>query len=224
MYEKEIKTALIVVDLQKEFTDGKLKLPYSSNIVDKVNKVQNKFDVVCFIKNIFPKRENVLEKVTISDSGHYCIEDTDGANFHPDLKTNDNIFIRNYDENFSVMNSKNNNKSLMDFLNENKITHIFISGVPGDYSIKYSAMESIKYFKTYIIIDMIKTINKINNFIKYLIIRKIPFTDTEDLDLLLKGLSSKPGTVIDEKRKTKKEEFSVPSRYGGEFRYERRVI
>ncbi len=38
----KIKTALIVIDLQEEYTNGKLKIPYSSNIINKVNSIQNK--------------------------------------------------------------------------------------------------------------------------------------------------------------------------------------
>jgi len=188
MQKEKIKTALIVVDLQREFIDGKLMIPYSSNIVNKVNKIQNKFDIVCFVKNVFPEKEKVLDKVTISDSGNYCIEKTNGVDFHQDLKINDNVFIRNYDENFSVMNSKMGDISLLDFLDKNGITHVFLSGVPGDYSVKYSAMQLIGRFKTYVLVDMIKTIGKMDNFIRYLVIRKIPFINSDDLNIVLRGL------------------------------------
>jgi len=194
--DKKIKTALIVIDLQQEYTNGILEIPYSSNIVNKINSIQNKFDIVCFVKNIFPKKElPKKEKITISDTGYYCIEDTDGSNFSENLKTNNNVFIRNYDESFGVLNSKNGDVSLYDFLKKNDITHVFLSGLPGDYSVKYTSLESIDKFKTYIIIDAIKTINKMDVFINYIISRKIPFIDTNDISMVLKGLISVPGDI-----------------------------
>ena len=199
--DKKIKTALLVIDLQEEYTSGILEIPYSSNIVNKVNSIQNKFDTVCFIKNIFPKKDNPKKgKTTISDTGHYCIKGTDGTNFSKDLKTNDNIFIRNYNDSFGVLNSKNGDTLLYDFLKGNGITHLFLCGLPGDYSIKYTALESIGKFKTYIIIDAIKTINKLNTFVQYLVGRKIPFIDTNDVNLVLKGLTSKPGDIKKKKK------------------------
>ena len=212
---KKIKTALIVIDLQKEYTEGKLHIPHSSNIVNKINSIQNKFDIVCFIKNIFPKKDiSKKEKITISDTGYYCIDGTDGINFPNDLKTNDNIFIRNYDESFGVLNSKNGNILLYDFLKTNNITHLFLSGLPGDYSIKYTALESTNKFKTYIIIDTIKTINKMNNFINYIISKKIPFIDTNDINLLIKGLSSKPGDIKERKTQKNYRDYKKSSTYG----------
>jgi len=209
--DKKIKTALIVIDLQEEYTNGILEIPYSSNIVSKVNSIKNKFDIVCFVKNIFPKKElPKKERITISDTGYYCIEDTDGAKFPEDLEINDNIFIRNYDESFGVFNSKNGEVCLHDFLKENDITHLFLSGLPGDYSIKYTALESIDKFKTYIIIDAIKTINKMNIFVDYIVSRKIPFIDTNDISIVLKGLISEPGDMKIEKKKDKGSPYKSP--------------
>lgn len=216
--DKKFKTALIVIDLQEEYTNGKLEIPYSSNIVNKVNSIQNKFDIVCFVKNIFPKREvSKKGKITISDTGHYCVDGTDGVEFSKDLKTNDNIFIRNYDDSFSVFNSKNGEVILTDFLKENGITHLFLSGLPGDYSIKYTALESIDKFKTYIIIDAVKTINKMNTFVNYIVSRKIPFIDTNDINIVLKGLVCEPGDIKEIKKDgsnyTKKKERSKYDNY-----------
>jgi len=201
----KIKTALIVVDLQNDYINGKLHLPYSSNIVNKVNKIEHRFDIVCFVKNIFHQKKEISKNITISDTGNYCIDGTKGAEFPNDLKINKNIFIRNYDDSFSALKSKNDkDDKLIDFLHDNEITHVFIGGVPGDYSIKYTAMESIGQFKTYIIIDLIKTIGKMSHFVNYIVSRKIPFVNTSDIDILLKGLSSKPGDYTNKPKKVKK--------------------
>lgn len=212
--EKEIRTALLIVDFQNEFLDGKIHLPYSSSIIEKINKYQSKFDIVCFIKNIFPKMDKVKSKVLISDTGHYCNDETKGSEFPENLKTNDNIFIRNYDLSFSALSGVKDGEKLIDFLRNDNITHVFICGLPGDYSIKYTALESIDNFKTYIVIDMVKTINGIDNFVKYLVSRKIPFINTGDIDLVLDGLKSKPGSKKERKKEKKDESWDwMDSKY-----------
>ena len=190
--EKKIKTALIIIDLQNEFINGKIQIPYSSIIINKINKHQNKFDVTCFVKNIIPVSTNMKKNAIISDYYDCCIENTDGSHFPNELKINENIFSRSYLNGISGLLSKNHNKSLFDFLKENQITHVFIGGVPGDYSVKQTAVDCISNkFKTYIIIDMIKTLNSMNNFINFTLKNNIPFINTNDISIVLNGLKSK---------------------------------
>ena len=90
--EKEIKTALLVVDFQNEFLNGKIPLPYSSSIIEKINKNQSKFDIVCFSKNVFPKMDKVKDKIVISDTGNYCNVLTD-----INLKLLDDCIVKSFE-------------------------------------------------------------------------------------------------------------------------------
>jgi len=194
-----MKTALIVVDLQNEFLNGKMKLPHLDNIVKKINEIQHKFDIVCFTKNITQQEKNVeikKDNIKISDSGHFCIEGTDGSELIKELNINDNIFIRNYDENLSISNSKNiENKNLIDFLKENGVTHTFLCGSNSDYTIRYSQIDLLKDFKSYILIDLLKTIYLLDKFVNYLVQNKLPFTNTLLLDKMLKGINTPVGKM-----------------------------
>ena len=179
------KTALIIVDLQNEYVNGKLQIPHIQNIIKKINIITNKFDIVCYTKNVFPnKNKKDRKNIKISDSGYYCVEGTYGSQINKNLKINDNIFIRSYNKGFSAALSKKDEINIKDFLNENNVTDVFICGVPGDYAIKYTSLDLSKNFKTYIIIDLVKTIGKMNDFVNFLLDHKIQFFATSDLNFI----------------------------------------
>lgn len=193
-----MKTALIIIDFQNEFINGKLKINYSENIIKKINKIQSKFDIVCFTKNIFKNiNNNELTDIKIKDFGFYCIENSKSSEFPDNLKINTNIFERSYRSYnsdtfcFSSINAKNShNKTLLDFLKENNIDNIYICGLPGDYSIKDTSLDLIKHFKTYVIIDMIKNLNNnLNDTVNFFLINKIGIINSYDLDMVLKNLN-----------------------------------
>lgn len=209
--KKNIKTALIVVDLQNEYIDGALSIPYAENIVKKVNKISDKFDVVCFIKNINNKKKlKELERVTISDTSSYCIDGTRGVEFPPELMTNDNIFERKYDIGFSAVKSKNDKSNLLDFLKENNITHVFICGVPGDYSVKYTAFDMSSEFNTYVIIDMVKTISSMNNLVRHFIEKRIPVITMKDSTLIIDRITSDKPFYTSKKKNNKEYNITFP--------------
>lgn len=200
--KQKYKTALIVIDLQKEFINGKLSIPYSENLINKINKINKDFDLVCFSKNVFDDIKNdEKENITISDLGYYCKKDSEYVEFPDNLNINNNVFIRNYGNEISAMNSVNkDNVTLIDFLKENGITHVFLAGLPADYSIKYTSLDFMKYFETYIIVDAIKTINDLNYFIKYCLNKKIFLTNIEDINIIISSFKSdvlkKYGTFV----------------------------
>jgi len=189
-----MKTALIVIDAQNDYIkeNGILYIPYSINIINVINKIQNNFDIVCFTKNEFEKTNKyITNDIKISDSGQYCIKGTDGVKLHENLITNNNIFIRNYNDSYSVTNSKNESGTLLNFLKENGITHVFVCGLPGDYSVKFSLINLNEHFKTYLIIDAIRTLGKLSVFVNFLSSNKIPFIPSKLLTLFLKNINKK---------------------------------
>lgn len=203
--KKNIKTALIIIDLQNDFINGNLEIPYSNNLINKINKIQNKFDLVCFSKNISVINKKIKkDDIKICDTDQYCIDGTNGADFPDELKINDNIFVRSYDYNFNALKSKKDDKYLFDFLKENEITHLFLCGLQGDYSIKYTSMESIKSFKSYVIIDLIKNIYNMDHTIKFMLKRKINFLNSNDIDIFINGINNEFQKNKKINKKTKK--------------------
>jgi nicotinamidase/pyrazinamidase len=208
-----MKTALIVVDIQNDYIkeNGKLHIPFSKSIIKKINNIKNNFDLVCYTKNIFPieKQYNNSNSITISDSGSYCVLGTDGSKIYNDLKINNNIFIRNYDKGYSVLTSVNNkNITLIDYLKNNDITHVFISGLPGDYSIKYSLLDLNKHFKTYMIIDLIRTLGQLEKLIKFLLMKKINLISSLDITNFLEKLNTDKKYYLNVNNKIKKSYYT----------------
>jgi nicotinamidase-related amidase len=185
-----MKTALIVIDVQKDFlSDGKLPMSsFPESIIPKINNNSKMFDTVCFVKNEFDENNGKKDnKITISDVGYYCSKGSSGSEFPESLKINDNIFTRSYSESFNSLISRNDNgNTLLEYLNKKKITHLFLCGFVSDYSIKYTSNESIKNFKTYVVVDMVKYLKNINDLISFFLYRKIPFINIDDIKKFIK--------------------------------------
>jgi len=191
-----MKTALIIVDVQNDYIkdNGLIHIPYSINIIDNINNIKDNFDIICFTKNISEKNTLIknITDIRISDNGFFCVKDTNGSEIHDKLSTTDNnVFIRNYNESFSGLLGKNsNNMTLLEYLQNNNITHTFVCGLPGDYSVKYTVIDLLKYFKTYLILDATRTLGKLNNLIYVLIKNKIPIITTNRIKRFLKQLNT----------------------------------
>lgn len=205
---QNIKTALIVIDFQKEFINGKINLPYSENLIYKINSINTKFDLVCFTKNVTnqkPLDSNKLEsdtnEILISDVDSYCIENTTGCELADGMEYNKNIFVRNYSNTFSVKTSVNsNNETLYQVLNDNEITHVFICGLLSDYSVKYSVYDLMNDYNVYVLIDILKTKSALQKLINDFLLKKnISIVSSVDINEILNGLKRNPGNRKEKK-------------------------
>ena len=181
--------ALLLIDIQNDFIPGgALAVPGGDEIVDIVNKLQSKFDLVVATqdwhpanhksfasqhegKQVFDKIElNGLEQVLWPD---HCVQGTKGAAFSPELEMNrvEAIFKKGTDaaiDSYSGFYDNGHLKStgMADYLRGKGVTDVYLAGLAGDYCVYFTAKDAItEGFQTYLIEDAIRSINN-NDFIK----------------------------------------------------------
>lgn len=211
------KRALIVVDVQKDFCPGgSLAVPEGDTIVPIINDLLPKFDLVIFTKDWhFPvmygfesyqkehygkkayekyKNEQGQEDVIWPD---HCVEDTEGAQFHPDLdfgrcKKDFYIFKKGNMPHFHPYSgfaevTETNESELKLFLDERGVKEVYVCGLAMDYCVKDTALDAIKFgYDTYVIRDACKPINPdLPQTLKTLNDNGVLLTSTWVLDYLL---------------------------------------
>lgn len=178
--------ALICVDPQNDFFEGgNLAVAGSNRIIQIINKLTKSeyFDMVIFTKDWHPSNHksfasqysdkklfdvidlNGIQQVLWPD---HCVENTQGAEFHPDIDINiTNFYIFKKGMNVEVdsysgffENDHKTSTGLSKFLLDNKIDDVYIAGIATDYCVKYTAIDSIKEgFFTTVILDAISGIS-----------------------------------------------------------------
>jgi nicotinamidase/pyrazinamidase len=150
--------ALMIVDLQNDFCPGgALPAPKANEIVPIINKLMDKFDLVIASRDKHPSNTQHFEKWP-----PHCVEGTWGADFHPELNKiniNKELFkgTNDKDDGYSAFEATNVN--LVDFLNSNDVTGLYISGLTTEYCVKNTTLDSIKNgYKTRVIEDAIAAV------------------------------------------------------------------
>ncbi len=174
--------ALILVDIQKDFCPGgSLAVPAGDEVVPLANELQEHFDYVIATQDWHPS-----DHVSFADNHpgakvgevidvhglpqimwpRHCVQDSAGAEFHPDLDTIvDKVIHKGADKTVDSYSAFFDNEhqratGLADYLTENGITDIFIIGLATDYCVKYTCIDAIALgFKTYVIIDACRGID-----------------------------------------------------------------
>ena len=151
--------ALMIVDLQNDFCpNGALPAPDGDRIVPVINKLMNKFDIVLASKDWHP-----VNTVHFKKWPAHCVRDTQGAEFHPDLKAGkiDKVFLKgtdDKDDGYSAFEATNEN--LSDYLKENKVDEVYVTGLVTEYCVKQTVLEALRQgFKTFLIEDAIQGIS-----------------------------------------------------------------
>jgi len=205
--------ALIVVDVQNDFCpEGNLQISNADEIIPKINELLPKFDLIIFTKDWHPENHisfasrhkdydafDTIELNGIKQTlwPDHCIQDTPGADLHPDLdlskcKKDFYIFKKGMDpevDGYSAFydNQQKNSTGLIEFLDDRNVTDVFICGLAGDLCCKYTALDSaiIGGYNTYFIIDAIKFIDDNKTFtLKELIDAGVKVIDTFDLTFI----------------------------------------
>ena len=158
--------ALIVVDVQKDFMPGgALPVPEGDKVVKPLNAYIEMFSKgslpVFFTRDWHPKDH-------ISFKGYggiwppHCVQDTEGAKFHPDLLIpSDNKFVisKGTSRDFDAYSGFQG--TVLDaLLKERGIKRIFVGGVATDYCVKNTVIGGINlgYF-TFLLTDAIRGVD-----------------------------------------------------------------
>jgi nicotinamidase/pyrazinamidase len=170
-------TALLMVDLQNDFCPGgNLAVPEGDKVVALANQLQLNFNCVVATQDWHPadhlsfaenhsnqKVGNIVQLNSITQIlwPTHCVQESKGAEFHPELditRVNKIIFkgtnreIDSYSAFFD--NAHQRSTGLADYLKEQGITKLHVMGLATDYCVKYTCLDAIQLgFEVSIILD-----------------------------------------------------------------------
>ncbi len=161
-----VKDALIVVDMQRDFMPGgALPVPEGDKIVPRLNQYIKLF----FEKGLpvfFTRDWHPPDHISFKDQGGvwppHCVQDTEGAKFHPDLYIPpDNRFIiskgtsRDFDAYSGFQGTM-----LDQLLKERGTKRVFVGGVATDYCVKNTVLGAINLgYEAFLLLDGIKGVD-----------------------------------------------------------------
>lgn len=175
--------ALILVDIQNDFIPGgALEVKEGDQVVPVANHLQEKFDFIVATQDWHPRDHgsfadnNPGKKVgEISDLNGldqimwpvHCVQNSDGAEFHPDLHTDKikKIFKKGTDkeiDSYSGFYDNGHRKStgLADYLKAQNIDDVYICGLATDVCVKFTALDARREgFKTFVVKDGCRGVN-----------------------------------------------------------------
>lgn len=167
---------LIVIDAQNDFMPGgSLAVPEGDMIIPIINRIQDKFDLVVASQDWHPQNhisfasnhpgKAVFDEIEIHGQPQtlwpdHCVQDTEGALFHPELQTArwEAIFRKGTDpgiDSYSAFYDNGHKKStgLTGYLKEKGATHIYFCGLAADICVYYSIYDAFKEGFTCFLID-----------------------------------------------------------------------
>ena len=175
--------ALLIIDVQNDFCPGgKLEVPNGDEVVTTINKLSPYFEYIIQTQDWHPinhtsfasnhKGGKPYDSIKLNYGEqilwpNHCVQESRGADFHPDLETLNTSLIlrkgfRTEIDSYSAFyeNDKVTNTGLKGYLDSLNISTLFITGLATDFCVKWSAMDSAALgFKTYLVCDAVKGID-----------------------------------------------------------------
>jgi nicotinamidase/pyrazinamidase len=150
---------LLIVDVQNDFCPGgALGAPGTDEVVPVINELMGHFDLVLASKDWHPEETVHFEKWPV-----HCVRNTEGAEFHPELKDEriDKVFYKgtgNKDDGYSAFEATN--EDLAEFLKGKGVEELHVCGLTTDYCVKHTVLDSIQNgFDTVVVEDAIRPVN-----------------------------------------------------------------
>jgi nicotinamidase/pyrazinamidase len=163
--------ALIMVDIQNDFLPGgALGVPQGNKIIPVTNqyiRFFSKQNLPVFFTRDWHPEETVHFKQEGGPWPPHCIQNTKGAEFHPDLFVPDNaeILSKGMDpryDGYSAFDARNNEgRRFPDILKDRDISTFYIGGIATDYCVRATSLDALKEgFDVYVLMDAIKGVNQ----------------------------------------------------------------
>ncbi len=151
--------ALLIVDVQNDFCPGgPLAVTEGDKVVPVINRLMPFFPVVIASKDWHPR-----DTVHFKKWPPHCVQGTVGAEFHPALDASpiQKVFLKgtyNRDDGYSAFEATN--ADLGEYLKENGISDLYVTGLATDYCVKASALDAVKRgFQTHVVEDAVAAVN-----------------------------------------------------------------
>lgn len=178
--------ALVIVDLQNDFLPGgALAVPQGDEIIEVINALQNRFDVVVATQDWHPLKHKsfatqhpdkaVFDVVDLQGIPqvlwpNHCVQGTWGATFTKDWNSDEvqaifrkgmNTEIDSYSGFYD--NKAGNGTGLLGYLKDKKVTEVYVCGLAAEFCVFYTARDAFKEgFKTYYLEFATKAIDEAN--------------------------------------------------------------
>lgn len=199
---------LIIIDAQNDFMPGgSLAVPGGDEIVPVMNSIQDKFDLIIASQDWHPQNHvsfasnhperTVFDQIEVHGKPQtlwpdHCVQNSEGAEFHPDLHTEkwETIFRKGTNpeiDSYSAFYDNGHLKStgLTGYLKEKGATELYMCGLAADICVYYSLMDAVENgFTCYFIEDASKPLD-VENFEKLkqeMISKGIIILDSGDID------------------------------------------
>jgi nicotinamidase/pyrazinamidase len=159
--------ALLVIDVQNDFCPGGgLAVPGGDEVVPVINRLAGRFAHVILTQDWHPRGhrsfasmhpgKKPFETVTLPYGQQvlwpdHCVQDTRGAEFHPDLRVPQAELVlrkgfRAEVDSYSAFfeNDRKTPTGLTGYLRERGLRRLFLAGLALDYCVRYSAEDAVK--------------------------------------------------------------------------------
>ncbi len=158
-----MSNALVVVDVQNDFCPGgALAVPDGDAVVPLINRMMEGADAVILTQDWHPAGHSSFASshpgqapfglVEMGYGGQvlwpdHCVQGTEGAAFHPDLRTDGDLIIRkgfrSAIDSYSAFfeNDRTTPTGLEGYLRSRGITELTFAGLATDFCVAYSAMD-----------------------------------------------------------------------------------
>ena len=157
--------ALLVVDVQKDFCPGgALPVPGGDEVIPALNdyiKIFKKANARIFATRDWHPADHVSFKAQGGPWPPHCVQNTEGAQFHPDLKLPSDAAIMSkaldpHKEAYSGFDGT----ELANTLKKQGVTRVFVGGLATDYCVKNTVLDARKIgFETVLLLDAVRGIN-----------------------------------------------------------------
>lgn len=169
MKETEIKTALILVDVQSDFCpEGKLAVTDGHHVVEPLNNAVRYAREHGWLIVTGRDWHPAITTHFAKDGGvwpEHCVQETIGAEFHTDLDIDGAIVVskgtRPDEDGYSEFDGHTEDgKTLEELLKTCGKTRVLVGGLATDYCVKATALDAARLgFETYVLLDAIKAVN-----------------------------------------------------------------
>jgi nicotinamidase/pyrazinamidase len=157
--------ALIIVDMQNDFCPGgALPVPEGDQTVPVLNdyiKIFKKANARIFATRDWHPPNHISFKAQGGPWPPHCVQDTEGAKFHPDLKLpSDTTIISKAMDPRKEAYSGFDGTNLEDTLKKQDVKRVFVGGLATDYCVKNTVLDARKLgFEVMLLSDAIRGIN-----------------------------------------------------------------
>jgi len=146
-------SALLVVDVQNDFcTSGALAVPGSESVVTAMNRhishaVTRGWPV--YASRDWHPQETSHFKEFGGQWPVHCVQDSQGARFHPSLQLPDDVIVvtkgdRTDEAGYSAFEGRTpDGRPLIEDLRHRGIAHLYVGGLATDYCVKASALDGL---------------------------------------------------------------------------------